>query len=145
MIELDAASQSLLHAVLAMGLLTLVMFLWMYATRLPAFSRAKLDPQEAMHPGTYHDRIPSEVRRVADNYNHLFEAPTLFYAVAITIVLLGLADGLHVIAAWAYVGLRVLHSLVQATVNKVVVRFSLFALSWVALGTMLVRAVLAAF
>lgn len=144
MIELSAASQSMLHAVLALGLLTLVMFLWMYATRLPAFSKAKLDPQEAMHPGTYHDRIPSEVRRVADNYNHLFEAPTLFYAVAITIVLLGLADGLHVICAWAYVGLRVLHSIVQATANKVVVRFSLFVLSWVALGTMLVRASLAA-
>jgi hypothetical protein len=145
MIELTAASQSMLHAVLALGLLTLVMFLWMYATRLPAFSKAKLDPQEAMHPGTYHDRIPSEVRRVADNYNHLFEAPTLFYAVVITIVLLGLADGLHVICAWAYVGLRVLHSIVQATANKVVVRFSLFVLSWVALGTMLLRASLAAF
>lgn len=145
MIELTAASQSILHAVLALGLLTLAMFLWMYATRLPAFSKAKLDPQEAMHPGTYHDRIPSEVRRVADNYNHLFEAPTLFYAVAITVVLLGLADGLHVICAWAYVVLRVLHSIVQATINKVVVRFSLFALSWIALATMLVRASIAAF
>ena len=145
MIELTAASQSMLHAVLALGLLTLVMFLWMYATRLPAFSKAKLDPQEAMHPGTYHDRIPSEVRRVADNYNHLFEAPTLFYAVAITIVLLGLADGLHVLCAWAYVALRVLHSIVQATANKVVVRFSLFVASWIALATMLVRAALAAF
>ena len=145
MTELTAAAQSMLHAVLAMGLLTLVMFLWMYATRLPAFSRAKLDPQEAMHPGSYHDRIPSEVRRVADNYNHLFEAPTLFYAIAITVVLLGLADGTHVICAWAYVGFRVLHSLVQATVNRVAVRFSLFVLSWVALGTMLVRATLAAF
>lgn len=145
MTELTAAAQSMLHAVLAMGLLTLVMFLWMYATRLPAFSRAKLDPQEAMHPGSYHDRIPSEVRRVADNYNHLFEAPTLFYAIAITVVLLGLADGTHVICAWAYVGFRVLHSIVQATVNRVAVRFSLFVLSWVALGTMLVRATLAAF
>lgn len=145
MTELTAAAQSMLHAVLAMGLLTLVMFLWMYATRLPAFSRAKLDPQEAMHPGSYHDRIPSEVRRVADNYNHLFEAPTLFYAIAITVVLLGLADGTHVICAWAYVGFRVLHSLVQATVNRVAVRFGLFVLSWVALGTMLVRAALAAF
>lgn len=143
--ELNAAGQSMLHAVLALGLLTLVMFMWMYATRLPAFSKAKLDPQEAMHPGSYHDRIPSEVRRVADNYNHLFEAPTLFYAVAITIVLLGLADGLYVICAWAYVGFRVLHSIVQATANKVVVRFSLFVLSWIALGTMLVRAALAAF
>jgi hypothetical protein len=145
MTELTAAGQSMLHAVLALGLLTLVMFLWMYATRLPAFSKAGLDPQEAMHPGTYHDRIPSEVRRVADNYNHLFEAPTLFYAATISIVLLGLADGVHVIAAWAYVGFRVLHSIVQATVNKVAVRFLLFLLSWIALGVMLVRAALAAF
>jgi hypothetical protein len=142
---LSSAAQSMLHALLAMGLLTLVMFLWMYATRLPAFGRAKLDPQEAMHPGSYHDRIPSEVRRVADNYNHLFEAPTLFYALVLAIVLLGLADGGHVIAAWAYVGLRVAHSLVQATVNRVVVRFALFALSWVVLATMLVRACLASF
>lgn len=142
MISLSDSAQSILGAILAMGLLTLAMFLWMYATRLPAFARAKLDPQEAMHPGSYHDRIPSEVRRVADNYNHLFEAPTLFYAIALTIVLLGLADPLHAACAWAYFGLRVAHSLVQATVNRVVVRFSLFALSWAALGTMIVRAAL---
>jgi hypothetical protein len=143
MTDLPAAAQSLLQSILAMGVLSLVMFLWMYATRLPAFSKARLDPQDAMHPGTYHDRIPSEVRRVADNYNHLFEAPTIFYAVTIAIVLLGLADPLHVLCAWAFVALRVLHSIVQATVNKVVLRFSLFALSWVALGTMIVRAALA--
>jgi hypothetical protein len=145
MIELSAPAQSLLQSILAMGLLSLVMFVWMYATRLPAFGKAKLDPQEAMHPGTYHERIPSEVRRVADNYNHLFEAPTVFYAVTLAIVLLGLADPLHVICAWAFVILRVLHSLVQATVNRVMVRFLLFALSWVAMGTMIVRAALASF
>ena len=145
MIELTAAAQSMLQSILAMGLLTLMMFIWMYATRMPAFTKAKLDPQEAMHPGTYHDRIPSEVRRVADNYNHLFEAPTIFYAVTLAIVLLGLADPVHVICAWAFVALRVAHSIVQATVNKVVLRFSLFALSWVAMGVMIVRAALASF
>jgi hypothetical protein len=145
MTDLTPDALSILKAVLGMGLLTLAMFLWMYATRLPAFGKAKLDPQEAMHPGSYHDRIPSEVRRVADNYNHLFEAPTLFYAVALAVVVAGLADPLHVAAAWAYLGLRVAHSLVQATVNRVVVRFALFALSWVALGTMLVRAALGLF
>ncbi|MFN3592636.1 MAG: MAPEG family protein, partial [Thermaurantiacus sp.] len=62
-----------LQAVVALGLLTFLMFLWMYATRLPAFTRAGIQPQDAMHPGTYADRLPSEVRRVADNYNHLFE------------------------------------------------------------------------
>lgn len=145
MIELTAPAKSLLQSILAMGLLSLLMFVWMYATQLPAFSKAKLDPQEAMHPGSYHERIPSEVRRVADNYNHLFEAPTIFYAVTLAIVLLGLADSLHVICAWAFVLLRVLHSLVQATVNRVLVRFSLFALSWVAVGTMIVRAALSSF
>ncbi len=145
MTELTAAGQSMLHAILAMGLLTFAMFVWMYAARLPAFAKARLDLQEAMHPGTYHDRIPSEVRRVADNYNHLFEAPTLFYAVTIAIVLLGLADSVHVVAAWAYVGFRLLHSVVQATVNKVAFRFVLFLLSWIALATMLIRAAVAVF
>jgi hypothetical protein len=139
---LTSSAQSIIGAILAMGVLSLVMFLWMYATRLPAFARAKLDPQEAMHPGSYHHRIPSEVRRVADNYNHLFEAPTLFYAIALSVVLLGLADPVHAACAWAYTGLRVGHSIVQATINRVVVRFALFALSWVALGTMIVRAAL---
>ncbi len=139
----DGNAVSMLQAIVAMGLLSLVMFLWMYATRLPAFSKAKLDPQDAMHPGTYHDRIPSEVRRVADNYNHLLEAPTVFYAIALAIVVAGLADPLHVICAWAYVGLRTAHSIVQATINKVLLRFLLFVASWIALSVMIVRALLA--
>lgn len=140
--EIGADALSILRAVFGMGVLSLVMFIWMYATRLPAFSKAKLDPQEAMHPGSYHDRIPSEVRRVADNYNHLFEAPTLFYAIALAIVVAGLADPIHAMCAWAYLALRVAHSLVQATVNKVALRFVLFALSWVALGIMIIRSMI---
>ena len=145
MAGLSEYAVQMLRAILAMGVLSLVMFVWMYATRLPAFSKAKLDPQDAMHPGSYHDRIPSEVRRVADNYNHLFEAPTIFYAITVAIVLLGLADSVHVWCAWAFVALRALHSVVQATVNKVALRFALFALSWVAMGIMIVRAALASF
>lgn len=139
MVELGGDALWMLRAVLSMGVLSLVMFLWMYATRLPAFSKAGLDPQEAMHPDTYHHRIPSEVRRVADNYNHLFEAPTVFYAVVLAIVMAGLADPVHAAAAWAFVGARVLHSLVQATLNRVIVRFLLFALSWLALALLIVR------
>ena len=133
---------SMLQSIVAMGLLSLVMFIWMYATRIPAMNRARVDPQAAQHPGAL-DSLPSEVRRVADNYNHLFEAPTLFYAMVIAIVLLGHADQWHVMAAWAYVILRALHSLVQATVNLVMLRFVLFVLSWAALGAMIVREVAA--
>ena len=141
--NLDANAQSVLHAVLGMGVLSLVMFLWMYATRLPAMSRAKVNPQDAMHPGSL-SMLPSEARRVADNYNHLWEAPTLFYAMAFYVVVTGHADAIHAASAWAYLGLRILHSLVQATINKVTLRFALFSLSWVALGAMIVREVLRA-
>ena len=140
---LDENALSILHAVLGMGVLTLVMFLWMYATRIPAMNRAKVDPQSAAHPGSL-DALPSEVRRVADNYNHLFEAPTLFYAIAFYIVVVGNADPVHAACAWAYLGFRVLHSLVQATLNRVMLRFALFVLSWLALGVMIVRELLRA-
>lgn len=141
--NLDANAQSILHAVLGMGVLSLVMFLWMYATRLPAMSRAGVDPQAAMHPGSL-DSLPSEARRVADNYNHLWEAPTLFYAMAFYVVISGHADALHAACAWAYLGFRVLHSLVQATINRVALRFALFSLSWIALGIIVVRELLRA-
>jgi hypothetical protein len=140
---LDENALSILHAVLGMGVLTLVMFLWMYATRIPAMNRAKIHPQKAMHVDALNS-LPSEVRRVSDNYNHLFEAPTLFYAMALYIVIVGNADPVHAACAWAYLGLRVLHSLVQATFNRVMLRFALFSLSWVALGIMIVRELLRA-
>ena len=79
---------------------------------------------------------------MADNYNHLFEAPTLFYAVAITIVIAGLADPVYAGCAWAFLACRVLHSLVQATFNRVSVRATLYTLSWVALAVMIVRPIL---
>ena len=129
---------SMLQTIVAMGLLNLVMFVWMYATRIPAMNQAKIDPQSAQHPGAL-DTLPSEARRVADNYNHLFEAPTIFYAMVIAIVLLGHADQWHVLTAWAYVILRALHSLVQATFNRVIVRFGVFALGTLVLMALMVR------
>ena len=139
---LSPHAQSILHAVIGMGLLSLVMLLWMLATRVPAMNRARIHPQAAAH--TRDLELPSEVRRVSDNYNHLFEAPTVFYAVAIAVVLLGHADALHAACAWAYLAFRALHSLVQATFNRVMLRFALFALSWTALGIMIVREAAAA-
>ena len=76
----------------------------------------------------------------ADNYNHLLEQPTLFYAVTLTLTVLGAADGTSVTLAWAYVGLRVVHSLVQATVNIILLRFAVFALASVVLAGLAIRA-----
>jgi hypothetical protein len=69
------------------------------------------------------------VRSVADNYNHLHEQPTVFYALVFYTQLAGTGTGTLVMLAWCYVGLRVVHSLVQNTINKVMIRFSVFVLS----------------
>ncbi len=119
---------NVLAPVLALILWSLVVWVWMYATRIPAMLKAKLDPQEARFPGSL-DVLPDKVRQVADNYNHLFEQPTIFYALAVYTYLTAGVTGLTCTLAWAYVVLRVVHSLVQGTVNIVNLRFLVFASS----------------
>lgn len=134
----------ILQPVLFMGVLSLVMMVLMYATRMPAakvLQQQGVDLQKLSHPAQLAGVFPSRVERVADNYNHLWEQPTLFYAVVFVIWALQHTDAVHLYAAWCYCGLRFLHSVVQVTVNHVWVRFSLFMLSWVALATMLLREV----
>ncbi len=126
---------SMLTPVLALIVWSLIVWIWMYATRLPAISAAKIPPQAARHPGSL-DGLPSGVRQVADNYNHLMEQPTIFYALVFYIVLAGHSDHLHIYLAWGYVGLRVLHSLIQNTINVVPMRFMVFALSTLVLMVM---------
>lgn len=136
----------ILTPILCMGLLSLVVMLLMYATRIPAAKKLEsegVDLQKLAHPSQLGGVFPSNVERVADNYNHLWEQPTLFYAVIGVIWALEHTDPLHLYTAWAYVALRVIHSLVQIFINHVWIRFSVFMLSWVALGVLLVRELIA--
>lgn len=119
----------LLGPVLALVAWSLVVWAWMYATRLPAMRAARMRPDPLAPRGAQMATLPARVRWKADNYNHLMEQPTLFYAVAISLALLGRGDTLVLGLAWAYVGLRAIHSLVQALVNHIPIRFALFALS----------------
>ena len=141
----SSSGASILHAVFAMGLLTVVMAAWMSATRMIAMHRKGIALQEAAHTSDLAVRLPSSIRRVADNYNNLFEAPTLFFAVSLGIVMAGLADQFHDVCAWIFVGARVCHSLVQSTVNFVSVRAFFFGVGWIALALMTVRAVATSF
>lgn len=135
----------ILKPVVALAAWTMVMWLWMYATRIPAMSAAKVDPDSLTRdPGARLDNLlPPEVQWKAHNYNHLHEAPTVFYAVAIVLAIVGQGDGLNAMLGWAYVALRVIHSLVQATVNKVMVRFAVFASSSLVLIMLIVHAAVA--
>jgi len=123
---------------------SMVMWAWMYVTRIPAIRRArmKLDPNAPR--GEQMSTLPPEVRWKADNYNHLMEQPTLFYAVALSLALLGRGGGANLALAWAYVGMRVVHSIVQATWNKIEVRFATFFLSSLLLVALVVDACRAA-
>jgi len=132
---------NLLTPVLALVVWTLIIWIWMYATRIPAMNAAKLDPQAARRPGSLHI-LPDHARQVADNYNHLFEQPTIFYALVFYIYLAGRVDQTAVWLAWAYVMLRIVHSLIQCTSNKVTLRFTVFALSTLVLMIMAVREIL---
>ncbi len=138
-------THSILQPVVALVLWSMVMWAWLYATRLPAMVRAKtkLDPtqpRDVMLGG-----LPPRVRWKADNYNHLMEQPTLFYATALTLALIGQGDGLNLGLAWAYVALRVTHSLIQALINVIALRFAVFMMASGVLVVLAVRAALAVF
>ena len=137
----------ILKPVVALAAWTMVMWLWMYATRIPAMIAAKVDPDSIVRdPEMKLDKLlPPEVQWKAHNYNHLHEAPTVFYAIAIVLAIIGQGDGFNAQLGWVYVALRVIHSLVQATINKVVVRFVLFVLSSLVLIALIVRAAIAVF
>jgi hypothetical protein len=141
----------ILKPVTVLALWTMVIWLWLYATRLPAMKRAKIDAFNMVGStgkGLRDDLVAggeTKASWVADNYNHLHEAPTVFYAVALALAIMGAGDGLNATIAWAYVGLRVVHSLVQVTSNRVVARFTIFALSSLCLMALCLHAAMAAF
>ena len=138
---------AILRPVVVLVAWTIVMLAWLIATRIPAMKAAGVDLNRLIgSKGTDADGVlPAKAQWKAHNYNHLMEQPTLFYAIAITLVLLGQGSGVNAALAWAYVVLRILHSLVQATWNRVAVRFVLFMLSSLALIALTLHAAIALF
>jgi len=139
MTKLDPSAIEILQAVFGIGLLALVMFFWMSLTRLPSMTRAGLTLRDAEHTEDLRPRLDARGRRAGDNYNHLFEAPMLFCAIALGIVVAGLSDPPYAWAAWTFLAARVIHSIVQATINKVPIRLTFYLASWAALAFMIVR------
>ena len=135
----------MLAPVVALAAWTAVIWGWMYATRIPAIvaARMRLDPQAPR--GEQMATLPARVRWKADNYNHLMEQPTQFYAVALALAVLGDASAWSVGLAWAYVWLRVVHSLWQVLVNQIQLRFALFSISSLVLFALVARALLLLF
>lgn len=136
--------QTIMTPVLILASWTLVMWVWMYITRIPAMQKAGIDAAK-MKEKSEMDVLPRNVRQVADNYNHLHEQPVIFYALAVYSHTVGVADPFNIYMAWGYVGLRVAHSVFQCTINFIPVRFVLFCLASLMLFVIAVRNLLALF
>lgn len=130
----------MLAPVIALVIWIAVIWAWMYWTRIPAIGKArmKLDPNAPR--GEQMAQLPPLVRWKADNYNHLLEQPQLFYAVAISLAVMGDVSAWSQGLAWAYVALRIVHSFVQTTFNHIVTRFSVFFVSSLVLFALTARA-----
>ncbi|RDE05636.1 MAPEG family protein [Sphingomonas aracearum] len=137
----------ILQPVVALIAWTFVMFAWMMVTRFSALSAAGLRLNKMVGTTSAHaDKgLPARAQWKAHNYNHLLEQPVLFYAVCGVLALTGTGGGFNLALAWIYVALRIAHSLWQATVNRVSVRFYLFLAATVALAAMTLHAAMAVF
>jgi hypothetical protein len=132
----------MLRPIIALVAWTLVMQVWMYLTRFPAMRRKgiSLKGRVGGRPGQLDGVVEDEVQWKAHNYNHLLEQPTLFYAICFSLILMNADYRINLILAWAYVAIRVAHSLVQATVNVIRIRFALFTLASLCLLALTVHA-----
>ena len=137
----------ILKPIVALAAWTLVMLVWAVAMRMAAMRRAGIDMGALVGTtGSHADKaLPATIQWKAHNYNHLTEQPTLFYAMALVLAFTGQGNGVNAWIAWAYVGLRIAHSLWQATVNRVQMRFWLFGLSSIALAALTLHAAMTVF
>ena len=126
----------LLAPVVALVAWTLVIMAWMAVTRFAAFKQMGIS-LGTIPPGArgvnLEGRAPDQVQWKSHNYSHLLEQPTLFYAIAIALAMMGMNDPINLYLAWGYVGLRIVHSLIQCTSNIVAYRFPIFALASICL------------
>lgn len=126
----------------AMALLTLVVWAYMYSRRIPFILKSGVTPEELRIPGELARRAPPAVSTPSDNFKNLFELPVIFYVLLFYLYATGQVDELYLSVAWAFVGLRALHSLVHCTFNVVLLRFWLYFGASVALWFMVIRAAL---
>jgi hypothetical protein len=126
---IESMKNEMLGPVISLVAWSMVMWTWMYITRLPAIFAMKMKFDPKAPRGEQMAQLPPHVRWKADNYNHLMEQPTIFYAIVFALVIMGDSSPSSLAMAWSYVVLRVAHSLLQATVNKIELRFLLFVIS----------------
>ena len=139
-------NHGLIAPVIALVCWTLAVMIWLGYERVRNINRLKLSPDAGKFARDLNALMPDRAKQVSDNYMHLMEQPTLFYAVCFSLQFLGQGEHpVNIGFAWGYVSIRVLHTLVHSTFNDVRIRFFLFLLSSVFLVGLVTHAVLGMF
>jgi hypothetical protein len=143
----EVTSESILLPMLAMMLLTFVVWVYMYVLRIGHIVRQRIHPQKLTTPDKVGALIPEPVSYPAYNFRNLLELPVLFYVLCLLLFVTGIADAWDLLAAWIFVALRVIHSVIHCTVNIVKYRFYMYFASalvlWAMLGRVILRIALA--
>ena len=142
---MESLNGAALLPVLAMITWTLIVWFWVLLTRIPAMQKAKIHPQQGQDTRHLRSLLPEKTVWISDNYNHLHEQPTLFYALAFFLSLGGGHDTINVALLWGYVILRVVHSFIQNTTNIVAFRFYAFVASSFCLVVIVIRELIRVF
>jgi len=137
--------QLIFQPVACMFLLTGLVWIFMYVRRLAFLATSGVDPQTIATPERLNTAIPAATNNPSNNLKNLFELPVVFYALCILLYLSSKVDAPYLYAAWAYVGLRSIHSLVHSTVNIVKLRFPAYFLSSLVLWFMVGRYAMSVF
>ena len=135
-------NEQILAPMLGMMVLTAIVWVVLYARRIPAMRKAGVPTQEYTTPDKGAALLPETVNYPSNNFKNLFELPVLFYALCIYLFVTGSAEAADVYAAWLFFGFRVVHSAIHCTVNIVIARFTAYFAAALALWFMLARAVL---
>ncbi|MGH8372948.1 MAG: MAPEG family protein [Gammaproteobacteria bacterium] len=131
--------QLIFQPVIAMFLLTGLVWIYMYARRIAFMVQKNINPQSVSTPELLNSTLPASVNNSSNNLKNLFELPVIFYALCIFLLLIQKADAVFLYSAWLYVALRAIHSLIHCTVNIVKYRFQVYFLSGVVLWFMVAR------
>ena len=119
--------------------LTLAVWIYMYARRIPFIQNSNLSPEQ-LTPTEFARISPPEVANPSDNLKNLFEIPTIFYGLVLYLYVTTQVDMVYLAASWVFVTFRVFHSIVHCTINIIVLRFWLYFVSTVALWFIAIRA-----
>lgn len=120
-------------------LLTIVVWCYMYFLRNRFVIKNKINPQEIASPEQVHKALPAHINQPANNLKNLFELPVIFYALCIALHSMGAVGNGFIALAWAFVLLRIIHSIIHCTVNLVMPRFIVYVLSSIVLWVMVAR------